>query len=123
MHRISGDFYISVDIVLYGGFLLTNNKLQSYFTLEDIAHTMNIQKEHTSQDESLHDELKNTKGKILMKSKMNINKGEKYPHPLVEYLISTNLFIWKDEFVHFNVDQYIMNYVYPLTFWKTLSVC
>ena len=59
--------------------------MQSYLTLEDIAHTMNIQKEQTTRVESLHDELKNTKGKILMKSKMNINVGEKYPHLIDEY--------------------------------------
>ena len=64
---------------------LNNNNTQSYFTLEDIAHTMNIQREHTTRVEGLHVELKNTKGKRLMKSKMNINIGERYPHPIGEY--------------------------------------
>ena len=45
---------------------------------------MNIQKEQTKRVESLHDELKNTKGKILVKSKMNINVEERYPHPITD---------------------------------------
>lgn len=57
----------------------------SYFTLEAIAHTMNIKPEQRTRVKSLHDELKNTKGKILTKSKKNINVGEKYPQPIVEY--------------------------------------
>lgn len=39
--------------------------MQSYLTLEDIAHT-------STRVESLHDELKNTQGKRLIKSKIRI---------------------------------------------------
>ena len=58
--------------------------MQSYFNLEDIAHTMNIQKEQTARFESLLNELKKTKGKRLIKFTMNINVEKRYPHQITD---------------------------------------
>ena len=92
--------------------------MQSYLTLEDIAHT-------TTRVESLHDELKDTQGKRLIKSEMltvhqlmwekEISaKGEYFDYTM----IFTNIFIWKGKITLFNMDKHMMDYLYPITFQR-----
>ena len=63
MFRIWADFYMCRHFIV---FLKKNYNMQSYLTLEDIAYA-------STRVESLHDELRNTQGKRLIKSKMSIN--------------------------------------------------